>query len=59
MTHYYTSPRIKIVTDNRILRPNEQSEAKARKSGTAKRVSASMGRRFLRRLYAETAQDRR
>lgn len=50
MTHYYTSPRIRLVTDNRILRPNEQSEAKARKSGIAKRVSASMALRFIRRM---------
>lgn len=47
---YYLSPRIKIFTDNKIIRPIEKAEAKARKIGTAKRVGASMALRFVRRM---------
>ena len=47
---YYVSPRLKVFTDNKIIRPNEKAEAKARKSGTAKRVGASMALRFVRRM---------
>ena len=47
---YFISPRIKVFADNKIIRPNERAEAKARKSGTAKRVGASMALRFVRRM---------
>lgn len=50
---YYLSPRIKIFTDNKIIRPTEKAEAKARKIGTAKHVSASMALRFVRRLACQ------
>lgn len=47
---YFISPRLKVFTDNKIIRPNEKAEAKARKIGTAKRISASMALRFVRRM---------
>ena len=47
---FWISPRIKVFTDNKIIRPNEKAEAKARKVGTAKRVGASMALRFVSRM---------
>ena len=47
---FWISPRIKVFTDNKMIRPNEQAEARARKIGTAKRVGASMALRFVRRM---------
>lgn len=47
---YFISPRLKVFTANKIIRPTEKAEAKARKIGTAKRISASMALRFVRRM---------
>lgn len=47
---YFISPRLKVFTDNKIIRPNEKAEARARKIGTAKRVGSSMALRFVRRM---------
>lgn len=47
---YFTMPRIKLWTNNRILRPTAKAEATSRRSGTAKRVAASMAARLIRRL---------
>lgn len=47
---FWISPRIKVLIDNKIIRPNEKADARARKIGTAKRVSASMALRFVRRM---------
>lgn len=46
----YLMPRIKLWTNNRILRPSEMAERKSRKVGTSKRVAASMAARLVRRL---------
>lgn len=50
---YHTMPTIKLWRDNRILRPDQQTEARARKIGTAKRVGYAMAYRFIRRLDKE------
>ena len=50
---YWTSPRIRIMTDDVIRRPTEQAEKKSRKVGTAKRAGYAMAARFVRRLDKE------
>lgn len=52
MTHHYM-PRIKLWTNNSILRPSQAAERKSRKIGTGKRVAASMAARLVRRLREE------
>lgn len=49
----YLMPRIRLMQDNRILRPSEAAEQKSRKHGTAKRAGYAMAARFVRRLERE------
>lgn len=50
---YWTSPRIRIMTDNVIRRPTEAAEQHSRRIGTAKRAGYAMAARFVRRLSKE------
>ena len=46
-------PRIKIWTDNKIIRPNERAERHSRRIGTRKRVGYAMAKRFIGRLACQ------
>lgn len=50
---YHVMPRIKLWTNNSILRPSQAAERKSRKVGTSKRVAASMAARLVRRLACQ------
>ena len=50
---YWTSPRIRIMTDNPIRRPTEAAEQHSRRIGTARRVSLAMAKRFVQRMDKE------
>ena len=50
MPRYFCMPRIKAMTDNKIIRPNEQAERHSRTIGTKKRVGYAMAKRFIGRL---------
>jgi len=53
MSRYYCMPRIKVLTDNKIIRPNEQAEKHSRRIGTSRRVGYAMAKRFVGRLACQ------
>ena len=53
MPRYFCMPRIKAMTDNKIMRPNEQAERHSRRIGTRKRVGYAMAHRLAKRLARE------
>ena len=57
MTDFRMRP-IRISFDNAVKRPTEAAERKSRVVVMHKAVSVGMALRLVKRLYAETAQDR-
>lgn len=57
MTHYHMPP-IRITYENAVKRPSEAAERKSRVVGMHKAVAVGMALRLVKRLYAETAQER-
>ena len=58
MERDFRMPPIRITYENVIKRPSEAAERKSRVVGMHKAVSVGMALRLVKRLYAETAQDR-
>jgi hypothetical protein len=50
MPRYHIMPRIKVYTDNKIVRPSVMAEQYSRKIGTRKRVGYAMAKRFIGRI---------
>lgn len=52
MTEPYRMLRVKLWTDNKILRPSPKAEAKSRRIGTSKRIWLNRLEASLRRMDA-------
>lgn len=54
----FRMPPIRITYDNAVRRPRESAERKSRAVGMHKAHAVGMALRLVKRLYAETAQNR-
>lgn len=54
----FRMPPIRITYENAVKRPSESAERKSRVLGMHKAHAVGMALRLMKRLYAETAQER-